>query len=102
MRVVWTRQALLRLTEIEDYIATDNPAAAIEHTEQLLDRATSLADNPRLGRRVPELDADDLRELVEGRYRIVYRVRGDSVQILTVFEGHRLFPTEDLPPPGSE
>ena len=49
-----------------------------------------------MGRRVPELPGTELRELIEGSYRIVYRVRAPMVQVLTVFEAHSLFPTEDV------
>ena len=35
---------------------------------------------------------DDLREVFVRTYRIVYRIRADEVQVITVFEGHRLFP----------
>jgi toxin ParE1/3/4 len=51
-----------------------------------------------MGRWVPELPESKLRELIEGNYRIVYRVRGKTVQILTVFEGHRRFPASDVAP----
>ena len=97
MRVVWTRQAFQRLAEIEDFIARDNPQAAEQHTERLIARTEALALHPQLGRIVPEVPGGNLRELVEGNYRIVYRVRGDIVEVLTVFEGHHLLPQEDLP-----
>jgi toxin ParE1/3/4 len=45
-----------------------------------------------MGRTVPELPESKLRELVEGNYRIVYRVRRKTVEILTVFESHRQLP----------
>jgi plasmid stabilization system protein ParE len=45
---------------------------------------------------VPELPRSDLRELVEGNYRIVYRVRGRVVEVITVFEAHRRLPEKDL------
>jgi toxin ParE1/3/4 len=39
---------------------------------------------------VPEISNPDIRELIYRRYRIVYRFKGDVLEILTVFEGHRL------------
>jgi addiction module RelE/StbE family toxin len=98
VKVVWTGQALWRLAEIEDYIWVDNPVAAVAHTERLINRVEALTQNPRLGRVPPELPGSELRELVEGSYRIVYRIRGDEIEVLSVFEAHHLFPTEDLPP----
>jgi hypothetical protein len=45
---------------------------------------------------LPGHEARGIREVLEGNYRIVYRVRADVVEILTVFERHRLLPEEDL------
>ncbi len=83
--------------EIDDLIARDKPRASEQHTERLIARTELLAVHPQLGRIVPEVPGGNLRELVEGNYRIVYRVRGDVVEVLTVFEGHHLLPKEDLP-----
>jgi len=44
---------------------------------------------------VPEFSREDIRELLEGNYRIVYQVAKDRLVVLTVFEGHRLFPVKD-------
>jgi hypothetical protein len=41
---------------------------------------------------VPELQREDVREVIEGNYRIVYMITKDSMEVLTVFEGHHLFP----------
>ena len=38
----------------------------------------------------------ELRELIEGGYRIVYRILDRSVEVLTVFDGRRLLPSQDL------
>jgi mRNA-degrading endonuclease RelE of RelBE toxin-antitoxin system len=45
---------------------------------------------------VPEFSRDDIRELIEGNYRIVYQVFEDRLVVLTVFEGHQLFPEEAI------
>ena len=87
VRVLWTEQAFARLAEIETYIAADDPAVARRFVARLIERASRLAKAPHMGRWVPELPESKLRELIEGNYRIVYRVRGKTVQVLTVFEG---------------
>ena len=51
-----------------------------------------------MGRLVPELPETGLRELIFGNCRIVYRIHGETVQVPTVFESHRLFPRQDVPP----
>ncbi len=90
MKVQWTPDALERLLEIEDYIASDDLHAAVRLTERQVDRTRSLADFPNMGRIATDLPVHDCRELVEGNYRIIYRVRSYVVEVLTVFEGRRL------------
>ena len=97
MTVRWTEQALARLAAIEEFIAADNAVAARRLVARLVRRAAPLARNPNMGRAVPELPGSDVRELIEGNHRIVYRVRSPHVQVLTVFEGHRRFPRSHMP-----
>ena len=92
--VVWTDRALSDLEAIGDYIAADNPRAAARSVGLLMAAAERAALVPMAGRRVPELGRDDVREVFKRTYRIVYRVTSDRIEILTVFEGHRLFPRD--------
>lgn len=96
MKVLWTEQALSRLAEIEDFVSTDNPAAAVRLISRLVDKGGSLARLSHRGRRLPEMPSSPLRELVEGNYRIVYRIRKSTIEILTVFEGHRRLRHSDV------
>lgn len=91
-RLRWSRRAEADLEAISDYIAADDPAAAARWIEKLLERARKAALLPFAGRVVPEFKMEDLREVFVRTYRIVYRIRPDEVQVITVFEGHRLFP----------
>ena len=90
MKIKWSHEALERLIEIEDYISKDSPARAIQFVDQLIEHAEILSDKPRIGRIVPELANPDIRELIFKKYRIVYRLEKNHIDILTVFEGHRL------------
>jgi toxin ParE1/3/4 len=96
MKVRWTHEALERLIEIEDYISKDSPGRAIQFVEQLIEHAELLSDKPRIGRAVPELSNPDIRELPVKKYRIVYRLKANCIEILTVFEGHRLLRVDAL------
>lgn len=96
MKVAWTDQAYERLAEIHDFIARDSEEAADRLVDKVIQRGDRLADFPQKGRVVPELPGLGLRELIEGNYRIVYRLVKSKVEILTVFEGHLLFPIEDI------
>jgi toxin ParE1/3/4 len=90
MNIIWTQEALELLIEIGDYISQDSPERAAKFIGQIIEHGESLCAGPRKGRTVPEIANPDIRELISGKYRIVYRLKEDSVVILTVFEGHRL------------
>ncbi|MCW8810732.1 MAG: type II toxin-antitoxin system RelE/ParE family toxin [Ignavibacteriaceae bacterium] len=96
MKIFWTKEALLRLQEIEEYISRDNPIGAIEFVDKLITVAETIIDNPRKGRIVPELSLENIRELLHQNYRIVYLVKKNSIDILTVFEGHQLLKKEEI------
>ena len=96
MKIFWTKEALLRLQEIEEYISRDNPIGAIEFVDKLITVAETIIDNPQKGRMVPELSLENIRELLFQNYRIVYLVKKNSVDILTVFEGHQLLKKEEI------
>ncbi len=96
MKILWTEHATACLVEIEDYIAFDDPEAAERWVEKLIKRTRVLADHPQAGRKLPEMPKSSLRELIEANYRIVYRVTGETVEILTVFERHRLLREDDV------
>lgn len=95
MKLFWTETAKQDLLSIRRYIAADNPTAAKRWVERLRERARNALHAPLAGRKVPEFSRDDIRELIEGNYRIVYQVFADRLVVLTVFEGHRLFPEKD-------
>ena len=91
MNVTWSQEAGENLVDIEEFIARDSLERAVRFVDALIDHAEAiLADNPRSGRTVPEIGNPDIRELIYQGYRIVYRLNGDRIEILTVFEGNRL------------
>ena len=94
MKLFWTDRARRDLLAIGRYIARDNPRAAREWVERLRKRAREAAKMPSTGRRVPEKDREEISEVLLRNYRIVYRVYENAIQVLTVFEGHRLFPSD--------
>ena len=97
MRLTWTQEAGEHLVEIEEFIARDSPERAARFVDTLIDHVEKmLTDNPRSGRVVPEINNPDMRELIYQGYRIVYRLKGDTLEILTVFEGHRLLRLGEL------
>jgi addiction module RelE/StbE family toxin len=92
----WTERAANDLLAIGEYIAAENPVAARKWVEKLRQRATKASKSPRMGRVVPELARDDVREVFLRTYRIIYRIVDGGVVVLTVFEGHRRLKPLDL------
>jgi toxin ParE1/3/4 len=97
MNIKWTNEALEQLIEIEEFISKDSPERALNFIDQLIEHIeTNLPDNPRIGRTVPEIANHDIRELNFKKYRIVYRLAGKCIEILTVFEGHRMLRIDEI------
>ena len=92
MSIVWSAESLGDLDGIHEYIARTSPRYAAVVAGRLLDAVSRLADFPESGRIVPELGEPSVREVIHGSYRILYELRGEGVETLTVFRGSRQFP----------
>jgi toxin ParE1/3/4 len=96
MKINWTKEAMINLQQIEDFISADNPVAAISLTDKLISLTKDLGKFPKKGRIVPELSIDLIREIIYKNYRIVYVIKKNSITILTVFESHKLLSKADI------
>jgi len=92
MKLRWTRNAAFGLADIAGFIAEDNPKAAFAVVQKIKVSVRKMARFPRSGRVIPEFENECIREIIVGHYRVIYRIVSKSVQILAVFEGHRLLP----------
>lgn len=90
--VFWTPEAQARLEDIEAYIAKDAPLVAKDVVARLVARARQLETAPLSGRQVPDYPRDDLRELLERPYRLIYRLTAVRIEILTVMHYRQLLP----------
>jgi len=95
MKIIWSPLAIDRTTEIAEYIAQDNPSAAMIWVETLFDKVEILKSSPKSGRVVPESNRDDIRELIYGNYRLIYRVDKNILSVLTVRHGKQILPLEE-------
>jgi len=87
MSVHWTDTAQDHLDAIHAYIAQDSAEYAIRTVDRLTRRSQQIADFPLSGRRVPEYDLDQIREVIESSYRIIYHIKPDQIDILAVIYG---------------
>ena len=87
MKVHWTDTAEGHLDALYTYIAQDSPEYAKRMVDRLTRRSQQIADFPFSGRRVPEYDIDQIREVIEGPYRIIYHIKPDQIDVLAVIHG---------------
>ena len=95
MKIHWTHEARERLRDIESYIADDSPWRAKQVVERIAKRSRQLSEYPESGRYVPEFPEDNLRELLERPFRIIYRIKDDRIEILTVLHYRRVLRKDD-------
>jgi toxin ParE1/3/4 len=89
-RIAWSRRAVQDLDTITDYIAADSPAYAGVVLKNIVNRTRILTRFPRAGRKVPEFDNENVRELVVYNYRIIYRLQNDEALIVSVIHGKQI------------
>ncbi|MFH1924763.1 MAG: type II toxin-antitoxin system RelE/ParE family toxin [Planctomycetota bacterium] len=97
MKVLWTRTALGHLTDIYEHIAGDSKRYAKRMVDRITARSKQIATLPESAPVVAEYGDPTVREVLEGPYRLIYRIQSDAVIVLAVIHGARLMPPE---PPG--
>ncbi len=91
VEVEWTDGALYDLDEIGEFIAQDSPFYADQYTDKLFDKPRILVKHPKYGHPVPELGVENIRQLIEGNYRIIYEILNeDQIDVLLVQNSNRL------------
>lgn len=88
-RVVWSRRASQDLEAIASYIAADSPAYASIVLKRIVNLSKTLTRFPRAGRKVPEFENENIRELLVYSYRVIYRIEGSEVLIAAIIHGKR-------------
>jgi plasmid stabilization system protein ParE len=92
MRITWTLQSRSDLEAIHKYIAQDSTQYADITIRRIVLSVERLRDFPRSGRIVPERADPNIREVIVGPFRVVYRLQHESVQVVTVFRSSRQLP----------
>ena len=55
--------------------------------DRITRRSQQIAEYPLSGRKVPEYDFNQIREVIEGPYRIIYHIKSDQIDVLAVIHG---------------
>ncbi|NTV66379.1 MAG: type II toxin-antitoxin system RelE/ParE family toxin [Chlorobaculum sp.] len=84
MRVHWTNTAEGHLDAIYAHIALDSPEYARRMVDRFTRKSAQISEFPYSGRKVPEYDAEHIREIIEGPFRIIYLINADQIDVLAV------------------
>lgn len=87
--VIWSNNAMKDLEYIIDYIHQDSPNYALAFYNEVKNKAKTLIDFPRRGRVVPELQDPSIREIFIHRYRLIYKIEENYINIVTIVHGAR-------------
>ena len=96
MNVDWTVGAVSDLASIYQHIAADSPNYAVAVVDRMTRRTRQLATFPLSGGMVPEYQREDVREIIEFSYRIIYQVREAKVTVIAIIHGASTMP--ETPP----
>ncbi|MBL7789015.1 MAG: type II toxin-antitoxin system RelE/ParE family toxin [Chitinophagales bacterium] len=91
VKIVWTDEAMKNMLDIHDYIVhRGSKFYAAQTLRKIKSHVKVLSKYIRIGKIVPEFNAENIRELIEGNYRIVYRVKDDELaEIISVYHSYR-------------
>jgi toxin ParE1/3/4 len=89
--VIWSVPARNDLKKIHDYIANDSKYYAQNVIQEIVAKTETLTDFPEIGRVVPEISDQNIRELLVYSYRLVYEISARGIEILTIIHGRRDF-----------
>jgi addiction module RelE/StbE family toxin len=90
VRIKWLVSAKNDLKEIYNYISLDSKRYAKLQVERIQDKTEILKTQIEIGKIVDEIGDPKIREIVEGNYRIIYKIiNKNELHILMVHHGAR-------------
>ncbi len=84
MKVHWTEAAEAQLDAIYTYIAQSSPTYALRTIDRITSKSKQIATFPLSGRKVPEYELDQIREVFSDPYRIIYYIKPDQIDVIAV------------------
>jgi plasmid stabilization system protein ParE len=82
LKITWSPLAVEQVQDIAAYIALDKPSVAMEWVEKIFTSIEVLHNFPETGRVVDEVNRKEIRELVRGNYRVIYKIKQKEKEIL--------------------
>ena len=91
-KIFWTDVAENDLNEIIEYISLDSPYNVLKILKKIKQKASELYTLPERGRIVPELQEQGIlqyRELIIPPWRLIYRIAGRKIYVLSVIDSRQ-------------
>ena len=85
VRLNWTEIALNDINEIYDFIAKDSKFYAKNVVEAIRKKVKIVKKHPKIGRIIPEINIENYREIFQWNYRIMYKIVGEDIYILSIY-----------------
>ena len=89
--VIWAEPAKIVLKAIHDFIASDSKYYAKKVIQDIIDSTNIIETYPLIGRKVPETDDENIREIFVYSYRILYEIKSEKIYIIGIIHGRRDF-----------
>ena len=90
VRIIWTELVVSELHEIYDYISHDSKIYAKRQIVSIKNKTKVLKSSKYIGKVVDEIGIPVIRELMEGNYRIIYKILNEKeISILTIHHSSR-------------
>ena len=90
VNIRWSLGALEDIESIFSYISRDFPEKASEIVKGIIEKIEQLKQFPKLGRKFPDRDDENIREIFFKKYRIIYEIKENIIEILVIAHGSRL------------
>ena len=89
VEIEWSESAKNDFNNIVSSISQDSPGYSEYFIKVILEKIEYLKEFPKIGRKVPESDDPNDRELIFQRYRIIYYISHESIIIEMIIHGSR-------------
>ncbi len=98
MKILISDSAFNDLEAIKEYYLREAvPQVGVEFVIKIISHIETLENNPEIGRKVPEFNEKNIRELIHPPFRIVYLKEEKTIHVIRIWRSERLLNLTDTP-----
>lgn len=92
VKVEWSKTANNDLIQIYSYIYENSTYYSTKTISEIIAKTDNLEKFPFMGRKTPEYNRENERELIYKSYRIIYGIKSDKIFIRRIWHSARKLP----------